>query len=302
MEEPVHSGLRAQSQAIILGGTCFLLLATLGAATEGPAAVNAPQTVDQFLKSDGEVRVIAHRGFSGRAPENTLASIRKAIEIEADMAEIDVTLTADGAVVCLHDEKIGRTTNGRGRISDLTLVEARRFDAGSWFSPAFVGERIPTLDSVFEIAKGHILINIEIKPETVERGISAKIVEAVTAHGMKDHVLISSFSPEALAQIHELEPAIQTASLFNRKIHRRVDPEIIVGKVGSSMLNINRHYLSRQIRDRCARLEIPIGAYTANKRRTMEKLLDKGVHAIFTDHPDLLLEVLAERRSAVRNR
>ena len=291
----MNSGATTRSRVRILGGICVFLAMALCTTAEDTGAGIQSQTVKQFLKSDGRVRVIAHRGFSGQAPENTLAAISEAIEAGADMAEIDVTLTADGKVVCLHDEKVNRTTNGKGKISELSLDKAQSFDAGSWFSPAFAGERIPTLDSVLETAKGHILINIEIKPETVERGVSAKIVDAVTRHGMKDRVLISSFSPEALAQVHALDPAFHTASLYKRKLHRKIDPKVIVGEVASSMLNINRHYLKSEIRERCAELDIPIGAYTANKRRHMEKLLEKEVHAIFTDHPDLLLEVLAEK-------
>lgn len=281
---------------LLVVGLC--LAAALGCAEELTTVGVDSQTVDQFLEDNGRVRIIAHRGFSGRAPENTEASIVEAIRIDADMAEIDVTLTADDQVVCLHDEKVKRTTDGKGRISELTLAEAQSLDAGSWFSPAFSGECIPTLDAMLEAAKDRILLNIEIKPETVERGIAAKVVDAVKGHGMQDQVIISSFSPEALTQIHVLDPTLHTASLYNRKLHRGVDPGEIVGEVNSSMLNINRHYLKREMQERCKELSIPVGVYTANSRGKMEKVLDKGVHAIFTDHPDVLQEVLAERTPA----
>jgi glycerophosphoryl diester phosphodiesterase len=212
------------------------------------------------------------------------------------MAEVDVTLTADDRVVCLHDEKLARTTNGRGRISDVTLEEAQRLDAGSWFSPAFAGERIPTLETVLETARARILLNIEVKPSTVDRGVAAKVVDLVHEHRMGEEVVISSFSPEALAQVHALDPELHTVSLFNRKLHRGVDPATIIGEVGSVAFNINRHYLNREIMDRCQELSIPVGVYTANKRRQMERLVDRGVHSIFTNHPDLLAETLAARQ------
>lgn len=283
-------------RALLVGIGVFL--AALGTVAEVTAADIESPTIGDFMQNNGRVQIIAHRGFSGRAPENTVAAIREAIEVGADMAEIDVSLTADDQIVCLHDDKVNRTTNGKGHIAELTLAEAQRLDAGSWFSPAFAGERIPTLDAVLEAAKGHILLNIEIKPETVESGIAARVVDTVKAHGMQDQVVISSFSPDALAQVHALDEHLLTASLYNRKLHRGIDPGDIVGEANSTMLNINRHYLKEEIRERCLELGIPIGVYTANKRKKMAKLVDMGVHAIFTNHPDLLLEVLEEQTPA----
>ncbi len=254
-----------------------------------------PQTIEQFMEVGGRVRVIAHRGFSGKAPENTVSAILEAIWVGADMVEIDVTLTADGRVVLLHDEKVQRTTDGRGRISDLTLAEVQRLDAGSWFSSDFEGERIPTLDAVLEAARGRILITIEVKPSTVEDGIVEKVVEEINRHTMKDFVMVSSFSSEALALVHAVDPGVHTASLYKWRLFRRVDPGRIVDEVRSLLFNINRRYLSRKIRDRCRDRGIPIGVYTVNSRRQMEQQIERGVHAIFTDHPDILIEVIAER-------
>ena len=238
-------------------------------------------------------RVVAHRGFSGAAPENTVAAVRAAIEVGADMAEVDVTLTSDGHVVCLHDEKVDRTTDGKGRITEITLEQVQDLDAGSWFSPSFAGEPIPTLDEVLEVVNGSILLNIEIKTEVVDRGIAAKVVARVREHEMVEQVMISSFSPRALFEVRKLDGTLTTASLFNRKIHRGVDPAKIIAEVGSQALNINRRFFNRSIRQRCAELEIPVGTYTANKPRHMEKLLARGVHAIYTDHPDVLLNLMA---------
>jgi len=287
--------LETRLRRAALVGVVLCLVAAVGTADDLVDPDGRPQTIEQFLQMNSHVRVIAHRGFSGKAPENTVAAIRAAIKAGADMAEIDVTLTADEQVVCLHDEKVNRTTNGKGQIFDLTLSEAQGLDAGFWFSPAFTGERIPTLDAVLEASRNRILLNIEIKPETVERGITAKVVTAVNEHQMQELVIISSFSPEAQAQVHALDPALHTASLFKRKLHRKMDPGEIVRQANSSSLNINRFYLSRRIRDRCRELAIPIAAYNANSRRKMEKLIDKGVHSIYTDYPDLLVEVLAEQ-------
>ena len=115
------------------------------------------------------VLVIAHRGFSGAAPENTLAAFKKAMEVDSDMMELDVRFSKDGQVVVMHDDTLDRTTNGRGKVSDYTLKELKQFDAGSWFAPQFAGEQIPTLVEVLEFAKGRIPVNFEIKDESPSR-------------------------------------------------------------------------------------------------------------------------------------
>ena len=141
-----------------------VLLTTFSAAA---AAQDVPSdraaTIDDFLRLGERPRVIAHRGFSGVAPENTLAAFRRAIEIGADMIEVDVALTGDGHVVCLHDETLDRTTDGQGLLAAATFEEVRRLDAGSWFAPELAGEKVPTLAEVLDLARGRILVNVEIK-------------------------------------------------------------------------------------------------------------------------------------------
>jgi len=110
---------------------------------------------------------IAHRGASYYAPENTMASFKLASEMNADMIELDVTLTRDNIPVVFHDRKLSRTTDGKGNISRYLLRELRELDAGLWFSELYKGTRIPTLEEVLEWASGTIALNIEIKKEAV---------------------------------------------------------------------------------------------------------------------------------------
>ena len=129
--------------------TMMMLALTLGVAMGSRAdADRRPTTIEAFYAPGSPTRVIAHRGFSAIAPENTLVAIEKAIELGADMVEFDVTVTADGEVVVIHDETLGRTTDGRGKVMEKTLEELQRLDAGSWFAPEFAGESIPTLEQV----------------------------------------------------------------------------------------------------------------------------------------------------------
>ncbi len=109
------------------------------------------------------VIVVAHRGSVHLAPENTLAAIEKAIELGADLIEIDVRQTRDGRLVLMHDATVDRTTNGTGRVADLTLAELKRLDAGSWFAPEFAGERVPTLAEALQAMQGRALPDLDIK-------------------------------------------------------------------------------------------------------------------------------------------
>jgi glycerophosphoryl diester phosphodiesterase len=259
------------------------------------SAVNAgdrPTTIEEFYGAGGRTRVIAHRGFSGAAPENTLASVRAAIEVQADMVEIDVTLTADGRIVVIHDSTLDRTTSGSGEVSQFTLAELQQLDAGSWFDARFAGERIPTLEEVFTEVDGRILLNVEIKSEAVSRGVVDKVASAIRETGMIDQVVISSFSPTALEEMHSLAPKIRTAVLYNTDFHQGRDAVEIVTGLGASVFNIKRQRLTRKMSRRCREHGIPVGIYTVNEPRRMRRLVNKGISAIFTDHPDRLLEIL----------
>jgi len=109
--------------------------------------------------------VIAHRGASGHAPENTLAAFKRALALGATFIETDLQLSRDARFVAIHDDTVNRTTNGQGKVHDLSLADLRRLDAGSWFGSEFTGERIPTLEEILEFAKKHdVVFYLELKP------------------------------------------------------------------------------------------------------------------------------------------
>jgi len=258
-----------------------------------------PTTIGEFMDIDSPIRVIAHRGFSGQAPENTLVAIRQAIEVGADMVEIDVTVTADGHVILLHDETLDRTTNGQGLPTTMTLDEIRELDAGSWFAPEYAGERIPTLTEVLDTVKDRILINVEIKSEAVEHGVVPKVAALIVEHGMRDQVVVSSFSPEALRLMKITDPAVITATLFNKELHTDLDPLEIIQEVGSREFNISGKRLTVAMVERCHKHGFPVAVYTVNEPNELLLLMEMGVDAIFTDHPDLMIEALAKGSNAL---
>jgi glycerophosphoryl diester phosphodiesterase len=162
-----------------------------------------------FLRSQpaGPVQVYAHRGGNVGTPENTLAAFRHAIEVGADWLEFDVQMTKDGALVVIHDETLDRTTDGTGRVADLTLDEIRALDAGN-------GEKVPTFEEAITLAKSAgVNIFPEAKSPHLYPGIEAKMLSTLEAAVYLDHTVIQSFEPESLKTLHRLNPAVRTCAL-----------------------------------------------------------------------------------------
>lgn len=158
--------------------------------------------------------VIAHRGHSSGAPEQTLAAFRQAIELGADMIEADVRRTRDGQLVMCHDARVDRTTNGSGAVADYTLAEVRRLDAGAWFDPRYAGEGVPSLDDLYELAiEARISLCLEVKGETdAERlSIAHAVADEIRARDRLDDDVMSSFDHRALAAAAVAQPGLRTA-------------------------------------------------------------------------------------------
>lgn len=260
----------------------------------------AGSPIDDFMRptgASGTPHVIAHRGFSGVAPENTLAAFRRAVAIGAEMFELDVLLSRDGHVVVIHDDTLDRTTNGSGRVADRTLAELSALDAGSWFAPEFTDERIPTLEQALGLAKGQILVNVEIKTEAVTDDAAGGIVEKTLALidklEMKDSVVISSFDPRALSQARQLDPDVKTASLYSTQAHEGMGPLEVMEAVGSNGFNLSQKQVDAATVEACHAAERPVAVYTVNEEADMKRVIALGVDAIFTDRPDLLIALLS---------
>ena len=246
--------------------------------------------------------VIAHRGDSIRAPENTLAAVALAIEAGADMVEIDVCFSADRQLVVIHDHTLERTTSGRGPVPALPYAALRLLDAGSWFSPAFAGERLPLLGEVLDLVRGRLPINIEIKGEAVEAGqageppadgaadgIEALCLDAVLARGMLGEVLFSSFHPLALWRLRRLSLAARLASLLHPPHHAGRSPAEIVGEVGAQDLHVADEQATPALAAACRAAGIPLRVYTVNDGARFRQLAGWGIDGVFTDDPRLLL-------------
>ena len=162
--------------------------------------------------------IIAHRGDATSAPENTIPAFKKALNLGADGIELDVRLTKDRELVVFHDRVLGRTAAGSGPVNHYTQDEMRKLDVGSWFGPGFQGERVPTLDEVFESLPRSYLINVEMKAiMTGMRFIAHKVSEVVRRHARWDTTLVASFNPISLWELRKIEPRILRGYIWSRR-------------------------------------------------------------------------------------
>lgn len=239
--------------------------------------------------------VIAHRGDSTRAPENTLPAFRDAIDAGADMIELDVQLTSDDVPVVFHDAFLNKHSNGEGLLSDISSERVRRLDAGSWFSKAFAGVKIPLLAEVLDLAKDRILLNIEIKTESVtengKTGIEYQVCELVQAYGMQEQVLISSFDFRVLERVKTMYSGLKTGLLYNRKNSGGISPLELVQTYRAYSFHCNRWQVRKKWIVEFSDFGVPIYVYTVNDRMSMRSLIKKGVAGIFSDKPGTLKNI-----------
>jgi glycerophosphoryl diester phosphodiesterase len=235
----------------------------------------------------GRPLVIAHRGASGHRPENTLGAYALAVEQRADMIEIDLHRTADGAVVITHDEDLSGL-GGRGEIADARLEEVRRLDAGA-------GERVPTLDEVLDAFGPRIPFNLEIKRgrHADYPGLEAVALEAVARRGLLERTLFSSFYDPVLARLRELSPEARVAFLVSRHYPDRALER--ARAVGAEALNPEACLVTGELVEGAHRAGLAVYVFTVDDPDEMARMLDLGVDGLFTNHPDRMRALLASR-------
>lgn len=235
------------------------------------------------------MEIYAHRGASGTHPENTIAAFQEAARLPIEGVEFDVHLTKDGEVVVIHDEKINRTSNGKGLVQDMTLAELKQYDFGSWFSEQFRGETIPTLQEVLDVFKDtNHKMNIEIKTDIYHyEGIEEKVIAIVKANQLEERVVISSFNHESLQIVHYLQPDLEIAALLMEAI---IEPARYLQLLNAEALHLflpsaNRTSIKNMIADGGT-----VRVFTVNEVDYMKQLQALGVSAIFTDYPEKMLQ------------
>lgn len=238
--------------------------------------------------------IIAHRGASSLAPENTLASVKKAIDLKADFIEVDVHLTKDQQIIVCHDENLKRTTGKNILIKNAEYSEIKQLDAGSWFSPEFKGEKIPLLEEVIKLINGNCKLLIEIKKgsETYP-GIEKLVLELIKQLKAEDFCLIHTFAQAAVFNWNSFNSNIPVSYLKvsgpfkiwkNKLMHSRMAPD--------SVHCYSNNYYYRFVTKRFVRKlhanNQKIFVWTVNNKRAMRRMLRAGVDGIITNKPQLL--------------
>ncbi|MEV7243507.1 glycerophosphodiester phosphodiesterase family protein [Streptomyces sp. NPDC093248] len=258
----------------------------------------------------GEVRgpvVVAHRGASAYAPENTLASIDKAAGLGFSWVENDVQRTKDGRLVVIHDDSLRRTTNvedvfpGRApwKVKDFTAAEIARLDAGSWFSPAYAGTRVPTLKQYLRrVEHNHEKLLLEIKNPELYPGIEGQTLKLLGNEGWLDRahlgrLIVQSFSADSVRAVHELKPALTTAYLGRPPLTQLQRYAGFTDLINPSYGSISKSYVAAlRTFDGPHGRPLEVCAWTVDDAATARKVARYGVDAIITNKPDVVRAAL----------
>jgi len=247
----------------------------------------------QSLPTYGGAVVVAHRGYSAIAPENTLAAFRAAIEAKAPAAECDVYCTADGHVVLLHDNTVDRTTDGTGPITGMTLEQVKQLDAGSWKGEQYKGEPIPTLAETLELVKGKMQLVVEVK----QAGIAHQVVETIRQAEMLEDVTIISFNAGTCREIRKLEPRLPVGWLAGGSgVDDARARALMASTLGADaqMIDIISGAVSPELMRRANLAGVTVWVWTVDDPDMVKLLAQIGVRAITTNDPAMALKALAE--------
>ena len=236
--------------------------------------------------------IIAHRGSSGTAPENTLAAFRQAVKAGVDMIELDVRLTADRRLVVFHDRRLGRTARGFGPIWDKTFMELRGLDAGSWYGRHFHGEKIPTLHEVFHVVPRRVGINIEVKTDGDPRkslGLEEVLLDTIRIEAAERIILVTSFNHRLLRNLHRQAQHLRLGALYMPVRDVGKKPSALARRFGVSAFVCSRTQLRRRVVRNAHRHGMSVMAYGVNTARHLARARRFGVDAIITDYPESMV-------------
>ncbi len=242
----------------------------------------------QGLQVEDQVKIVAHRGAAGKAPENTLASVRQAIEDGADWVEIDVQETRDGEVVVVHDSDFMKLAGVDLKVWDASLDQLGAIDVGAWFGPAFRGERVPTLGQVLELARGKVGVVIELKYYGHDQQLEQRVVDRVEAAGMASEVVIMSLDYAAIQKIRALRPDWTIGLLSAKAIGD-------LTRLDADFFAVNQGMASASLVRQAQALGKQVYVWTLNDPVSMWRMMSLGVAGVITDEPALARAVLAKR-------
>ena len=270
-------GLPLTRARLFAAGVIGLLMATaIGAIALGS------------IRLEDRVKIIAHRGSSRAAPENTLAAVHLAIEEGADWVEIDVQETAYGNVVVFHDSDFKRLAGVDLRLRDATLADLKELDVGSWFDASFAEERVPTLDEVLRACRHKAVVNIELKYHGHEQQLEQRVVEIVEAENMSTDVVTMSLKAEGVRKMKELRPDWPAGLLLSASAGK-------LGRIDADFVGVNVDFATHRSVKSAHRSGKQVLVWTVNDASTMLTMISRGVDGLITDDPALARAVLNRR-------
>jgi glycerophosphoryl diester phosphodiesterase len=258
----------------------LVLLAAVGAAG-GIALLGDISVEDRAL-------IVAHRGAAGAAPENTLASVERAVDDGADWVEIDVQESRDGQVVVVHDSDFMKLAGNPLKVWEGDLAEIRSIDVGSWFAPEFAAERVPTLREVLETVRGRSRLVIELKYYGHDQQLEQRVVDIVESMQMADQVAVMSLKLEGIEKLKALRPDWTAGLLAATAVGDLTRLEV-------DFLAVNQNIANRAFIKRARQRGKQVFVWTVNDGLSLSRWLSAGVDGVITDEPALARQVLAQR-------
>lgn len=247
--------------------------------------------------------ILAHRGASAYAPENTLAAFRLAREMGADGIELDVQLSRDKVPVVIHDDTINRTTNGQGVVTELTVGELARLDAGAWKGDEFRGEPIPTLAQVFDALSDWIkptqrdrpcLINVELKTERVRTaGLEREVMNVIARFGVQDRILLSSFNPLSLYRARKINPRLPRGLLYDNSLPIYFRNAWFRFLASPQAMHPEFPMIDARYMQWAQSRRLKVNTWTVDDPVEAARLAKLGVNALITNVPDVMKNALA---------
>ncbi|MDN7246108.1 glycerophosphodiester phosphodiesterase [Planococcus shenhongbingii] len=270
----------------------ILAVSMAAASFTGPALAAEHGEVSKVISKQEQQKMVnvAHRGASGHAPENTMEAFQKGFEMKADYIEIDVQMTKDGELVVIHDTTVDRTTNGTGKVGDLTFEEIRQLDAGSWFSEDYAGEKVPTFEEVLDAFRGKVGILIELKAPELYPGMEEKVADALIERNMdisnNGKVIIQSFNHESMKKSKELLPNLSHGVLAGASWANVTEEQLSQFAAYADYFNPNMNIVTDELVSDVHEAGMKIYPYTSRSQEQALRLFDLNVDGIITDYTE----------------
>ena len=238
------------------------------------------------------MRIFAHRGYSGKYPENTMLAFEGALKLSVNGIELDVHKTKDGKLAAIHDESIDRTFLGNGLVKDYDLRDLKKLENRDEKFRENIDSIIGTLEEVILLVsfKDDFVLNIELKTDVIHyNGIEEDVLEMLDSYDMIENTIISSFNHESLKICKKINKNIKTAVLYSEPIEDIVN---YAKELGVYAIHPDYKLVDKSLIKKCHENNILVNAYTVNENDDIERLIEEGIDGIITDYPNIALEIL----------